>query len=78
MLEAKEEIKFLWFPCKRNDYVIPDKYKILQNSWSLLLFDSEKHDVDGILVFGTESGLSDSVKYKDWACDRTFKDSPDR
>ena len=68
MLEVKEEIKFLWFPCKRNGYMTPDKSKILQNCWSLLLFDSEKHVAAGILVFGTEFGLDDSVKCKDWAC----------
>lgn len=28
----------------------------------ILLFDSAEHDVDRILVFGTESGLGDLVK----------------
>ena len=32
---------------------------------NLFLLNSEERDVDGILVFGTESGLDDLVKYKD-------------
>ena len=36
-----------------------------------------EHDGDRILVFGTESGLDDLVKYKDWTSDGTFKCSPE-
>ena len=59
---------------KRNGYVIPDEYKFCEN---FLLFDSGEHEVARILVFGIESGLDDLVKYEDWACDGTFKCSPD-
>ena len=45
--------------------------------WKFLLFDSGEHNVDRILVLGTESGLHDLLKYRDWACDGTFKCSPD-
>ena len=51
--------------------------KFLASGENFLLLNSGQHDVDRILVFGTESGLDDLVKYKDWTCDRTFKFSPD-
>lgn len=57
--------------------MIPEEYKFLENDENLLLFDTGERDVDRILVFGTESGLDDLVTYKDWACDGTFKGSPD-
>ena len=44
---------------------------------TFLLFDSAEHDVDRILVFGTESGLDGVVKYKDWTSNGTFKCSLD-
>ena len=59
-------------PPKRNGYVIPDEYKFLEDGENFLLFVSGQHDADRILVFGTESGLDDLVKYKDRACDGTF------
>ena len=62
---------------KRNGYIIPDVHKFLENGDNVLLFNSGEHDVDRILVFATESGLDDLVKYRDWACDGTFKCSPD-
>lgn len=53
--------------------VIPDEYKFLKNGDNLLILNSGGHDVDRMLVFGTESDLDDLVKYKDWACAGTFK-----
>lgn len=41
------------------------------------LLGSGEHDIDRFLVFGTESGLDDLVKYKDWTSDGTFKCSPE-
>lgn len=41
------------------------------------IFDIGAHDADRMLVFGTESGLDDLVKYKDWAYDGIFTYSPD-
>lgn len=32
---------------------------------NFLPFDNGEHDVDGILVFGTECGFLDLVEYKD-------------
>lgn len=49
--------------------MIPDEFKFLENGENLLLFDSGERNGDRILVFGTESGLDDSVKYKYWTCD---------
>ena len=45
--------------------MIPDEFKFLENGEKLLLFDSGERNGDRILVFGTESGLDDLVKYKD-------------
>ena len=59
---------------KRNGYMIPDEYNFCEN---FLLFNNGKHHVDGILVFGTKSGLDDLMNYKDWVCDGTFNCSPD-
>ena len=43
--------------------MIPDKYNFLENgSFVCFAIDSGEHDVDTILVFGTESGLHDLVK----------------
>ena len=57
--------------------MIPDEYKFLENGEQFLHFDSGEREVDRFLVFGTESGLDDLVKYKDWECDGTFKCSLD-
>ena len=57
--------------------MILDEYKFLENGENFLLFNSEERDVDRILVFSTESGVDDMMKYKGWACDGTLKCSPD-
>ena len=44
---------------------------------NFLLYDSGEDDVNRILVFGTNSGLDDLERYKHWACDGTFKCSPE-
>lgn len=57
------EVGGLLFPPKRNGHIIPDKYNFLENgSFVCFAIDSREHDVDRILVFGTESGLHDLVK----------------
>lgn len=64
-------------PKARNGYVIPEELKFRENREKFLLFDSGEDDVNRILIFGTESNLDDLVRYKDWACDGTFKCCPD-
>ena len=49
----------------------------LKNGENHLLLDGGVHDMERIWVFGTELSLDDLVKHKDWACDATFKGSPD-
>lgn len=39
-------------------------------------FDSGDYGVDRILIFNTESDLDNLAKYRDWACDGTFKCHP--
>lgn len=63
-LEAKEQSSTSYSP-KINGCMIPDEFKFLENGEKLLLFDSGERNGDRILVFGTESGLEDLVKYKD-------------
>ena len=41
------------------------------------LYNNGKDCSDRILVFGTEAGLDDLEKNKDWACDGTLKCSPE-
>lgn len=38
---------------------------LLENGEGFLLFHDEENDADIILIFGTESGLADLVKYKE-------------
>ena len=64
-------------PTGRNGYIIPEEYRFLENSDQLLLYDSGEDCSDRILVFGTEAGLDDLEKNKNWACDGTFKCSPE-
>ena len=40
-------------------------------------YDSGKDDTDRIKIFGTQTGLNDLENNKDWACDGTFKCSPE-
>lgn len=49
----------------------------LENCENFLLYDSGEDDRDRIVVFGTQAGLEDLANNKDWACDGTFKCSPD-
>lgn len=63
-LEAKEQSSTSYSP-EINGSMIPDEFKFLENGEKLLLFDSGERNGDRILVFGTESGLEDLVKYKD-------------
>ena len=59
-------------PTGRSGYIIPEEYRFLENSNQFLLHDSGEDCSDRILVFGTEAGLDDLEKNKDWACDGTF------
>ena len=64
-------------PTGRSGYIIPEEYRFLENGNQFLLYDSGEDCSDRILVFGTEVGLDDLEKNKDWACDSTFKCSPE-
>ena len=64
-------------PTGRSEYIIPEEYILLENGNQFLLYDSGEDCSDRILVFGTEAGLDDLEKNKDWACDGTFKCSPE-
>ena len=64
-------------PTGRSGYIIPEEYRFLENGNQFLLHDSGEDCSDRILVFGTEAGLDDLEKNKDWACDGTFKCSPE-
>ncbi len=61
----------------RNNCTIPDQYKFHENGGIFLLLDSGEDDTDRLLVFGTEADLDDMKNHKDWACDATFKCSPE-
>ncbi|XP_066969100.1 uncharacterized protein [Macrobrachium rosenbergii] len=64
-------------PTGRSGYIIPGEYRFLENGDQFLLYDSGEDCSDRILVFGTKAGLDDLEKNKDWACDGTFKCSPE-
>ena len=64
-------------PTGRSGYIIPEEYRYLDNGDQFLLYDSGEDCSDRILVFGTEAGLDDLEKNKEWACDGTFKCSPE-
>ena len=61
---AEKEDSGSSYSLERNGYVIPDEYTFLENGETFLLFDDGEHDVDRILVFGTESGRDDLEKYR--------------
>ncbi|XP_068206482.1 uncharacterized protein [Palaemon carinicauda] len=64
-------------PTGRSGYIILEEYKFLENCDQFLLYDSGEDCPDRILVFATKAGLDDLEKNKDWACDGTFKCSPE-
>ena len=64
-------------PTGRSKYIIPKEYRFLENGNQFLLYDSGEDCLDRILVFGTEAKLDDLEENKDWACDGTFKCSPE-
>ena len=64
-------------PTGRSGYIIPEEYRYLDNGDKFLLYDSGEDCPDRILVFGTEAGLDDLEKNKEWGCDGTFKCNPE-
>ncbi|XP_068219660.1 uncharacterized protein pre-mod(mdg4)-N [Palaemon carinicauda] len=63
-------------PQERHGYLIPDQYCYLDNCLKWLQFDSGEHDTERILIFSTDSEISDIKRVKNWAVDGTFKCSP--
>ena len=76
-LEAKEESRSFHLSPTLNGYLSHDDCKFPENGEIFFCYLSRECDVDWIWVFGMESDLDGLVKYKHWACDGTFKCSPD-
>lgn len=63
-------------PTSRTGFDIPAEYCNLDGGKQFLRYDSGSDDNERILIFSTDQGLDDLVKYSSWACDGTFKVSP--
>ena len=73
----QENVQAPPIPDARNGYVIPVAFQCLESGENILLYDSGEDNENRILIFGTNSGLDDLENYRNWACDGTFKCSPD-
>ena len=69
--QKKNQASPVPLPAKKDGSIIPDECKFPANGEKFLLFNGGEHDVDRIVVFGTESDLDDQ------ACHGVFKCSPD-
>jgi hypothetical protein len=63
-------------PSLREGFEIPEKYTNLDNGEQFLQFDSGSDDNKRILIFGSDTALTDLTYAKNWAGDGTFKSSP--
>ncbi|QQP42000.1 Putative LOC100898192, partial [Caligus rogercresseyi] len=63
-------------PMGRSGYSIPNEFRTLSNGEEFLLFDSGMEDPNRLLIFGTQDGLKDLETNGNWACDGTFRSSP--
>ena len=64
------------FPSSRTGFDIPQSFQELQSGERFLAFDSGREEVNRMLLFVTDEGISDLNKYRNWAFDGTFNVSP--
>ncbi|XP_068234088.1 uncharacterized protein [Palaemon carinicauda] len=65
-------------PSTRHGFEIPESFRNLSDGENFLQFDSGSQDTNRILIFATDSGLSDLAKFPIWSCDGTFKSAPNQ
>ena len=56
-------------PSTRHGFEIPESFRNLSNGEKFLQFDSGSQDTNRILIFATDSGLSDLAEFPIWSCD---------
>ncbi len=63
-------------PTSRCGFQIPDSFKNLCDGSLFLAYDSGVEDPQRIIIFASQTGLSDLEISEHWACDGTFKSCP--